>query len=90
MKELNFCPFCDAAQHKVILLEKQNLHFCKLCNTFFSLEESKYECFKCGSTRIEDSDFPSPDGQVVFQCKKCKKMFSATEFFEKNEKVEVQ
>lgn len=88
MKELNFCPYCDAPQHKVFHMEDKDLHFCKSCNTFFRLKEVKYECFKCGSTKIADSEFPAPDGRIVFQCKKCKKMFSGNEFFEKNELVQ--
>jgi hypothetical protein len=88
MEELNFCPYCDAAQHKVTYMPDQELYFCKTCNNFFRLKDIKFECFKCGSTKIEDSDFPSPDGEIVFQCKKCKKMFSASEFFEKNDLVE--
>jgi len=83
MPELNFCPFCDAPQHKVPLFNS-NLFFCRVCNKFFSLEEKELKCLKCNSVRIEDSDFPAPNGEVVFQCMKCKKMFSSKEFLEKN------
>jgi len=88
MKELNFCPYCDAAQHKVVHMEAHQLYFCKSCNTFFQLHERKYQCFKCESDRMEDSEFPAPDGRIVFQCKKCKKLFSGEEFFEKNELIQ--
>jgi ribosomal protein S27AE len=87
MKELNFCPYCNAPQHKVVLVEKHDVNFCKECNTFFTLHERKWQCFKCDGTRIEDSDFPAPDGQIVFQCRKCKKMYSGNEFFEKCEEI---
>lgn len=83
MTELNFCPYCDAPQHKVCLV-KEDLYFCKECNRFFSLTEKKMKCLKCSSTDIVDSDFPSPDGQMVFQCSKCKKMASAKDFFQRN------
>ncbi|MFP4424497.1 MAG: hypothetical protein ACLFP2_04690 [Candidatus Woesearchaeota archaeon] len=84
MPELNFCPFCDAPQHKLALL-REDLCFCRVCNTFFSVEQKQFNCFKCNSHCFEDSEFPSPDGQLVLQCRKCKKMFSVDEFFRKNE-----
>lgn len=84
MTEVNFCPFCDSSQHKILTL-KENMYFCKECNKFFNLEHIKLQCPKCNGVRIEDSDFPSPNGEVVFHCKSCKKMFSAKEFLEKNE-----
>lgn len=82
MDELNFCPYCDAPQHKVAMFD-ESFYFCKDCNRFFNLEMKKLQCLKCESDRIEDSDFPAADGDMVFQCKKCKKMFSAKEFLEK-------
>lgn len=86
MPELNFCPFCDAPQHKVLLFN-EHLFFCKICNVFFNLEEKHLICPKCKSKKIEDSDFPAPNGDVVFQCARCRKMFSAREFLEKNLKM---
>jgi uncharacterized protein YbaR (Trm112 family) len=87
MEELNFCPYCDAAQHKLNYMEKNDTYFCRSCNRFFKLRDIKYKCFKCGNTKMEDSEFPSPTGEMVLQCKKCKKMFTLSEFFEKNEEI---
>ena len=83
MPELNFCPYCNASSHKVIPFE-DNQHFCKACNKFFSLDFVQMFCPKCQSKRYSDSDFPTPDGQIVIQCKSCKKMFSLKEFIDKN------
>jgi Zn finger protein HypA/HybF involved in hydrogenase expression len=80
MDDLNFCPFCSAAQHKILIC-KEDLFFCKDCNKFFNLAELKLKCPKCNGEKFTKGDFPSPSGEVVFQCKDCKKMFSATEFF---------
>jgi len=82
--EINFCPFCDAPQHKLTLIT-ETMMFCKECNKFFTLEELKLKCPKCDSKNIENSDFPSPDGEIVFQCKSCKKMYPASEFLKKND-----
>ena len=82
--ETNFCPYCDAPSHK-LLMYKEDMHFCRECNTFFRLNKIILKCPKCESEKIEDSDFPSPDGQIVLHCKSCKKMFSAKELIEKNE-----
>jgi len=85
MSELNFCPYCDAPQQKVVTLNgDETFFFCKTCNRFFNLMEKKLKCIKCNSTKVEDSDFPTPDGQMVFQCMACKKMFSGSEFLQKN------
>lgn len=86
MPELNFCPFCDAPRHKVAII-KDDLYFCKECNHFFNIKERHFQCFKCNSQRWEDSDFPTPDGEMVIQCRKCKKMYSVTDFLQKNEEV---
>ena len=86
MAELNFCPFCDSPRHKIAVM-KDNICFCKECNTFFSINQYVYECYKCSSKRFEDSEFPTPDGELVIQCRKCKKMFSASDFFSKNEEI---
>jgi uncharacterized protein YbaR (Trm112 family) len=78
MDDINFCPFCNASNHKVVVV-KGDMLFCKECNHFFDLVEKKLKCIKCDSNHLTYSDFPTPDGQVVFQCKDCKKMFSTKE-----------
>ncbi|MFH1510685.1 MAG: hypothetical protein ABIF10_03255 [Candidatus Woesearchaeota archaeon] len=80
--EINFCPFCSAAQHKIAAVA-EGLMFCRECNRFFKLEHVMLPCPKCNSKRIKDSEFPSPDGQLVFQCQSCKRMFPAKNFFNK-------
>ena len=87
MVGVNFCPYCDASQHKVVEIKDERIYFCKECNRFFRNEILQMKCKKCESTNIVDSEFPSPDGQMVFQCRKCKKMYPAVEFFKFN-KVE--
>ncbi len=89
MQELNFCPYCDSPRHKVAMINDK-LNFCKQCNTFFQIKEKRFQCFKCSSTRFEDSDFPNPDGQMVIQCRRCKKMFSVSDFLKKNEEIEAK
>ena len=86
MTELNFCPFCAAAQHKVASYEDK-LFFCKECNKFFEFKHVELPCPKCGSKKIIDSDFPTPDGQLVIQCSVCKKMYAAKEFLTKNKVI---
>ncbi len=78
MTEVNFCPYCDAPQHKILIISEAK-NFCKSCNTFFNLTEEKHACTKCGSEQLEISDFSSPSGDVIFHCRKCKKMFKAKE-----------
>jgi len=82
-KEINFCPYCSAVSHK-ILNYNENMYFCKECNIFFKLKHILLKCPKCDSTKIEDSDFPGPDGQIVLQCKTCKKMFGTKELMDYN------
>lgn len=82
--EINFCPYCDAPAHK-LLRYKEKMVFCRECNNFYMLEKVSLKCPKCDSEKIEDSDFPSPDGQIVLHCKSCKKMFNARDLLEKNE-----
>ena len=53
----------------------------------FHLDLQAMQCPKCGSKRYADSEFPSPDGQIVIQCSSCKKMMSIKEFMEKNNVV---
>jgi len=83
MSEMNFCPFCGASSHKVLLC-KDNIFFCKDCSKFFRFEEISLKCPKCDATEIMKSDFPSPKGEAVFQCKSCKKALSASEFLKSN------
>ena len=83
MSELNFCPYCDAPQHKVMVC-KGELFFCRTCNKFFNLKELEVECPKCDGHSMKTSDFPAPSGEAIFQCTSCKKMVSAKEFFESN------
>ena len=84
MAKINFCPFCDAPTHKLILLGEK-LVYCKACEKFFNLSEEKLKCVKCGSENIRCSDFPSPDGALIFQCEKCKKMVETDLLLEHNE-----
>ena len=83
MQEINFCPFCDAPQHKILLC-KSEIFFCKECSKFFKLKEINLKCPKCDSGNIVKSDFPSSTGEAVFQCNNCKKALSATEFLKAN------
>ncbi|MBW2975450.1 hypothetical protein KY366_07050 [Candidatus Woesearchaeota archaeon] len=83
MSEINFCPFCDAPQHKILLC-REDAFFCKECSRFFRLSELGMKCPKCDSLKIVKSDFPSPSGEVAFQCSDCKKILSASEFFKAN------
>lgn len=82
MAGINFCPNCSSQEHKII--EFNSTYFCKSCDAFFKYEKSELKCPKCDSMRIRHSDFPTPSGEVVFQCQSCKKMYPASEFFKKN------
>jgi uncharacterized protein YbaR (Trm112 family) len=82
--DVNFCPYCDASSHK-LLMHNGDEFFCRECNSFFRLEKIALVCPKCGATKIEDSDFPGPEGQIVLQCKSCKKMFNAKDIIEKSD-----
>ena len=80
MAELNFCPFCDAPQHKLMGC-KEDIFFCKECNRFFNFEELPVKCPRCkGDLRM--SDFPSPSGEALFQCIKCKRTCPSSEVLE--------
>lgn len=81
MSDINFCPFCDTSAHKIVEIQ-ENFLFCKECNRFYRIDELRFKCKKCQGEDIIDSEFPNPDGQIVFQCKKCKKMMPAKEFFD--------
>jgi hypothetical protein len=83
-KEISFCPYCNTPSHK-ILSQDETSFFCRECNTFFSLKQIHLKCPKCDSDKIEDSDFPSPDGQIILQCRHCKKMFSAKDLLSHND-----
>lgn len=83
MTDLNFCPYCNAAHYKIIGCNS-SLFFCRECHRFFKFEAMALKCPKCDFDKIIKSDFPSPKGEVVFQCSKCKKMHPATEFFKLN------
>jgi len=82
MDDIDFCPFCSAQGHKVVDLSN-SLFFCKNCNKFFILTQKVFLCPKCSSKKIVDSEFPSPAGELVFQCDSCKKMYTAKEFLQK-------
>ena len=82
--EINFCPYCNAAQHKLLYC-KDSLIFCRDCSRFFKFEGVKLKCPKCGKNKITKSDFPAPSGEPIFQCKACRKMCSASEFFKEND-----
>jgi ribosomal protein L37AE/L43A len=82
-EEINFCPYCDAPQHKIIIITEK-IYFCKECDKFFRLEKLELKCLKCEFIGIKDADFPAADGSIIFQCTKCKKMFSSKEFLKKN------
>ncbi len=83
-KEMSFCPYCSTVSHKV-LNYNEDMYFCRECNTFFDLKHVLFNCPKCESTKIEDSDFPGPDGQIILQCRSCKKMFGTPELMKYNE-----
>lgn len=83
MAELSFCPYCSASHFKLMLCG-QEVFFCKECNRFFGFKELSMKCPRCDGTAIRKSDFPSPSGEVVFQCNGCKKSVSATELFKYN------
>lgn len=84
MEDINFCPFCDSPRHKLLLLDG-NLIFCRHCRKFFRLSEVYFKCWKCDSKKFQCSEYSSPDGQVVFQCLLCKKLFTKNDFFKNNE-----
>ena len=77
MGEMNFCPYCDAPQHKLLAC-KEDIFFCKACNRFFKFKDIDVRCDRCKGD-IKKSDFPSPSGDVIFFCSKCKRTFPAKE-----------
>lgn len=78
MKHPEFCPFCGAMKHKLMIINEP-LFFCKECNKFFDFESKEFRCPKCNSPNLEDSDFPSPDGDIIIHCRGCRKMFTTKE-----------
>jgi hypothetical protein len=80
MPELNFCPYCEAAQHKIMAC-KEGIFFCKSCNNFFRFEDLNVRCPRCKG-EIRKSDFPSPKGEAVFFCNKCKRTYPSSELLE--------
>jgi uncharacterized protein YbaR (Trm112 family) len=80
MPEMNFCPFCDAPQHKLMLC-KDNIFYCKQCNRFFKFEDLDIHCPRCKGS-IQKSDFSSPSGAAVFLCMKCKRTYPVSEILE--------
>ena len=76
MTDINFCPSCDSPGHRIARFNEE-LCFCKVCNNFFNLEYLAVKCPKCDNRKVKASDFPSPSGELVFHCERCKKMFPA-------------
>ncbi len=62
-------------------------HYCKDCSHFFSVREIELKCPRCDKKRLSISDFPMPDGSIVFQCAGCKKMFSLKDVCEHNKEI---
>ena len=80
MAEINCCPYCEAGQHKLMLC-KNDIFFCKQCNRFFRFQELDINCPRCKG-KISKSDFPSPSGEAVFFCNKCKRTYPGKELLE--------
>ena len=80
MTDLNFCPFCDAPQHKIMAC-KEGVFFCKDCNRFFRFEELMVKCSRCKGD-LRKADFPSPSGGALFLCVKCKRTHLIDELLE--------
>lgn len=85
MSELKFCPCCNAGEHKIMSIS--DVKYCKECSNFFGFQDIELECPKCSKKNLTISDFPLPDGSIVFQCKSCKKMFSLTDVTEANKDI---
>jgi len=84
MKDISFCPFCSAPSHKMIHHSSEQL-FCKECDSFFSLKPLPLTCPKCEKVdKIEASDFPGAEGEIILQCKSCKKMFNCVDLLKEN------
>lgn len=81
MADLNFCPYCEAPSHKLMLC-KDGVFFCKLCSRFFKFAPLDIKCDRCKGD-LKKSDFDSPQGGAVFFCVKCKRTFPASEIVSK-------
>ncbi len=81
MSELNFCPQCDAPQHKLLNC-KDDVFFCKECHRFFRFDFLDVNCDRC-NVKLVKSDFDSPTGGAVFYCTKCKRTYPAAEIVER-------
>ncbi|MBD3163863.1 hypothetical protein GF323_01575 [Candidatus Woesearchaeota archaeon] len=81
MPELNFCAFCGASQHKLMLCS-QEIFFCRECSQFFKFKERDIRCRRCKG-EIRKSDYPSAKGEALFICNKCKRTYTSFELFEK-------
>jgi hypothetical protein len=81
MAEINFCPFCEAPQHKLLLC-KEGVFFCKVCNRFFKFSGLDIKCERC-KAELRKSDFDSPKGGAVFFCVKCKRTYTPPEILAK-------
>ena len=79
--EINFCPFCSAGVNKIMVLNDSL--YCKECERFFYADQKKYTCHACNKGRMEVSDFPMPNGEIILQCRSCKKLVSLKEYFKK-------
>ncbi|MBR9699741.1 hypothetical protein GOV09_04760 [Candidatus Woesearchaeota archaeon] len=80
MSEMNFCPHCEAATHKLLHC-KEDIFFCKACSRFFRFESLDQKCPRCTGS-LRKSDFDSPSKGAVFLCTKCKKTCTTQDLFE--------
>ncbi len=83
MDDIDFCPFCNAGGHKLMECTDSVL-YCKECNRFFELKQLNPTCPRCTAQKVKESDFPMTNGEKVFQCGKCKKLFGSKEFLKHN------
>lgn len=81
MEDINFCPYCDASQHKIMNISRA--YFCSECCRFFSLETVSMQCPKCARNNISKSDFAGAGGEAIFQCRACKHMFPASDLIKR-------
>lgn len=72
-----YCSFCSAPKNKLLILE--NAIYCKECDKFFTIKKTSFKCPKCKKGNLKLSDFPMPDGSIVFHCGSCKRMCSSEE-----------
>jgi len=79
--DVNFCCYCGAMSNKILTFSDKS--YCKSCDRFFQLKTDKVKCPKCFKGNMKISDFPMPDGAVVFHCNSCKRMCSLEEISRK-------